>query len=219
MDQKSMEGLLSLLNRQVHQAITTRFSLADRDPKELEDMLLTCYKAEVVKRRMQMIQDSTTEERVRKAAKWLSGKHKTGLLIYGAACGTGKTTLANAMCNLVNYLFDSVYSQDRKTVYRTSAINLVKMYSDNPEQYKRMVSQELLFVDDLGTEPVNIKIYGNEFSPVTELLYNRYDWQRWTIVTSNLSDEQLKERYGTRIDDRLREMFDRILFQGNSYRK
>ena len=153
-----MEGLLSLLNRQVHQAITTRFSLADRDPKELEDMLLTCYKAEVVKRRMQMIQDSTTEERVRKAAKWLSGKHKTGLLIYGAACGTGKTTLANAMCNLVNYLFDSVYSQDRKTVYRTSAINLVKMYSDNPEQYKRMVSQELLFVDDLGTEPVNIKI-------------------------------------------------------------
>ncbi len=214
-----MEGLLSLLNRQVHQAITTRFSLADRDPKELEDMLLTCYKAEVVKRRMQMIQDSTTEERVRKAAKWLSGKHKTGLLIYGAACGTGKTTLANAMCNLVNYLFDSVYSQDRKTVYRTSAINLVKMYSDNPEQYKRMVSQELLFVDDLGTEPVNIKIYGNEFSPVTELLYNRYDWQRWTIVTSNLSDEQLKERYGTRIDDRLREMFDRILFQGNSYRK
>ena len=214
-----MEGLLSLLNRQVHQAITTRFSLADRDPKELEDMLLTCYKAEVVKRSMQMIQDSTTEERVRKAAKWLSGKHKTGLLIYGAACGTGKTTLANAMCNLVNYLFDSVYSQDRKTVYRTSAINLVKMYSDNPEQYKRMVSQELLFVDDLGTEPVNIKIYGNEFSPVTELLYNRYDWQRWTIVTSNLSDEQLKERYGTRIDDRLREMFDRILFQGKSYRK
>ena len=214
-----MEGLLSLLNRQLYQATTTRFSLADRDPKELEDMLLTCYQAEVVKRRMQMILDSTTEERVRKAAKWLSGKHKTGLLIYGAACGTGKSTLANAMCNLVNYLFDSVYSEERKVVYRTSAINLVKMYSDNPEQYKRMVSQELLFVDDLGTEPVNIKIYGNEFSPVTELLYNRYDRQRWTIVTSNLSDEQLKERYGTRIDDRLREMFDRILFQGKSYRK
>lgn len=214
-----MEGLLSLLNRQVHQATTTRFSLADRDPKELEDMLLTCYKSEVIKRRGQMIQDSTTEERVRKAAKWLSGKHKTGLLIYGATCGTGKTTLANAMCTLVNYLFDSVYSQDRKTVYRTSAISLVKLYSDSPEQYNRMANQELLFVDDLGTEPVNIKIYGNEFSPVTELLYNRYDRQRWTIVTSNLSDEQLKERYGARIDDRMREMFDKMQFQGKSYRK
>ena len=35
----------------------------------------------------------------------------------------------------------------------------------------------------------------------------------WAVV------QQLKERYGTRIDDRLREMFDRILFQGKSYRK
>ena len=214
-----MEGLLSLLNRQVHQATQARFSLANVDPVELENMLLTCYKAEVVKRRMEMLQDQTTEERVKKAAKWLSGKHKLGLLMYGAACGTGKTTLANAMCTLINYMFDSVYSQDRKTVYRTSAINLVKMYSESPDQYNRMVNQELLFVDDLGTEPVNIKIYGNEFSPVTELLYNRYDRQRWTIVTSNLSDEQLRERYGARIDDRIKEMFDKIHFQGKSYRK
>lgn len=214
-----MEGLLSLLNHQVNQATAARFSLADRDPEELANMLLTCYKAEVIKRRMQMIQDATTEERVRKAAKWLTGKHKTGLLMYGAACGTGKTTLGNAMCTLINYLFDSPYSDRRKNVYRTTAINLVKLYSENPEQYNRMATQELLFIDDLGTEPVNIKIYGNEFSPVTELLYNRYDRNRWTIVTSNLSDEQMKERYGARIDDRLREMFDKIHFQGTSYRK
>ena len=63
-----MEGLLSLLNHQVNQATAARFSLADRDPEELANMLLTCYKAEVIKRRMQMIQDATTEERVRKAA-------------------------------------------------------------------------------------------------------------------------------------------------------
>ena len=210
---------MSLLTRQVNQATATRFSLADRDPEELANMLLTCYKAEVMKRRMQMIQDKTTEERVQKAAKWLTGKHKPGLLLYGAACGTGKTTLANAMCTLTNYLFDSVYSDKRKTVFRTTALALAKMYSENPEQYKQMVSQELLFIDDLGTEPASIKIYGNEFSPVTELLYARYDRQHWTIVTSNLSDEQLKERYGTRIDDRIKEMFDKIHFQGKSYRK
>lgn len=214
-----MEGLLSLLNHQVNQATAIRFSLADKDPEELENMLLTCYKAEVIKRRMQMIQDSTTEERVRKAAKWLSGKYKSGLLLYGSACGTGKTTLGNAMCTLVNYMFDSCYSQYRKTVYRTTAINLVKVYSENQEQYNRLVTQELLFIDDLGTEPASIKIYGNEFSPVTEMLYARYDRNRWTVVTSNLSDEQIKERYGERIDDRLREMFDKIHFQGKSYRK
>ena len=210
---------MNLLNRQVHQVTATRFSLADKDPEELEDMLLTCYKAEVMKRKGRMIQDKATEDRVRKAAKWLLGKNRSGLFLYGAACGTGKTTLANAMCTLVNYIFDSVFSSERKTVYRTTAINLVKMYSDNPEQYKRLANQELLFVDDLGTEPASIKIYGNEFSPVTELIYNRYEKQQWTIVTSNLSDEQIKERYGARIDDRIREMFDKIHFQGQSYRK
>lgn len=213
-----MEGLLSLLNRQIHQHTTTRFKVSDIDSSELSDMLLTCYKAEVVKRNMQMLQDSATEERVTKVAKWLSGKHKAGLMLYGSACGTGKTTLANAVCTLVNYLFDSPYSQERKSVFKTTAINLVKMYSDSPEQYKRVVNQELLFIDDLGTEPASIKIYGNEFSPVTELLYNRYDRQMWTLVTSNLSNEQIKERYGARIDDRLREMFDKIHFAGKSYR-
>ena len=79
--------------------------------------------------------------------------------------------------------------------------------------------KELLFIDDLGVEAVNIKVYGNEFSPVTELLYNRYDRNLVTILTSNLSDEQMKDRYGARIDDRLREMFDKIHFQGPSYRK
>lgn len=214
-----MEGLLSLLNRQLQQATTARFSLADRDPTELENMLLTCYKAEVVKKNGKMIQNQATEEKVRKVVKWLSGKHRIGLLLYGAGCGTGKTTMANAMCTLINYLFDSVYSQDRKCVYRTNAINLVKMYSENPEQYKRMINHELLFVDDLGSEPVSVKIYGNEVSPITEMLYHRYDRQLWTLLTSNMNDELLKNRYGARIEDRFKEMFDRLHFNGESYRK
>ena len=210
---------MKLLNQQIHQRTQTRFKISTIDLKELSEMLLNCYKAEVIKRNARFTQDSATEERISKAAKWLSGEYKPGLLLYGAACGTGKTTLANAMCNLVNYLFDSCYSGDRKTVYRVSAINLVKFYSESPERYKNLVNQELLFIDDIGTEPVNVKIYGNEFSPVTELLYQRYDRQSWTIVTSNLSDQQLLERYGERINDRLIETFEKIHFQGKSYRK
>lgn len=214
-----MEGLLRMLNHQIHQRSETRFSLSQMDHKELSAMLLNCYKAEVIKRNAQFIQDSTTEERISKAAKWMMGKNKFGLMLYGSSCGTGKTTLANAMCNLVNYLFDSCYSNERKSVYRVTAINLAKAYSENPDLYKRLVNQELLFIDDIGTEPVSLKIYGNEFSPITELLYTRYDRQSWTVITSNLSDKQISDRYGERIDDRLREMFDRMHFQGKSYRK
>ena len=214
-----MEGLTRLLNHQINQRTEIRFKLQDYEHKDLSAMLLNCYRAEVIKRNAQFVHDSQTVDKVEKAAKWLMGNNKTGIMLYGNSCGTGKTTLANAMCTLVNYLFDSCYSSDRKSVYRVTAINLAKAYSDNPELYRRYVNQELLFIDDIGTEPVSLKIYGNEFSPITELLYNRYDKQGWTIITSNLSDSQIKERYGERIDDRLKEMFDRMHFQGKSYRK
>lgn len=214
-----MEGLLQLLNQQVSNRTLTRFEIANYELSDIKSMLLNCYKAEVVKRKMKWVLDSATEERVGKAAKWLIGKNKTGLLLYGAACGTGKTTLANAMCTLIDYIFYSPYSNDRKSVTRVTALNLVKIYSDSPDYYRKLVNTELLCIDDIGTEPVNIKIYGNEFSPVTELIYNRYDNQRMTIATSNLSEEQLGERYGERINDRLREFFDRMHFDGKSYRK
>ena len=214
-----MTELMNLLKNQVNQITTTRFSISDIEQTELMEMLKQCYHAEVVKRRMDFVCDKATEERLQKAAKWLSGKYKPGLLLYGASCGTGKTTLANAMCNLVNYLFSSCFSSERKVMYRVTAIDLVKFYSESPDRYKNLVNQELLFIDDIGTEPASVKIYGNEFSPVTELLYTRYDRQSWTLVTSNLSEDQLRERYGTRIDDRMREVFERIHFQGKSYRK
>lgn len=202
----------------MNQHIQARFKLPNIKQEDLEQMLLNCYEAEVVKRRMKLIQDNVTVGRIKKVAKWLTGEYKTGLLLYGASCGTGKTTIANAICTLISYIYDGSYNV-KKNVYKTTAINLVKLYSDNPDEYRSMANKELLFIDDLGVEAVNIKVYGNEFSPVTELLYNRYDRNLVTILTSNLSDEQMKDRYGARIDDRLREMFDKIHFQGPSYRK
>ena len=78
---------------------------------------------------------------------------------------------------------------------------------------------ELLFIDDVGTEPESVKSWGNEFSPVTELIYARYDRQLFTIATSNLADEEFGERYGLRIADRMEEMFERLHYKQNSYRR
>ena len=214
-----MEELAQVLRVQVNQATQTRFRLSDVDRDQATQMLYSCYKAEVVKRRMEFIDDDVTRDRIQKAAKWLTGDFKPGLLMYGEACGTGKTTLGYAISNLVNFLYSSVYIQYRKVVYRTTSLHIAKLYQESQERYNGLINQELLFIDDIGTEPANIKIYGNEFSPVTELLYNRYDRQKWTLATSNLSDAQLAERYGARIDDRIKEMFERMHFQGKSYRK
>ena len=74
-------------------------------------------------------------------------------------------------------------------------------------------------IDDVGVEPSIIKVWGNEISPFVDTIYYRYDRQLFTIMTSNLGEEQLREKYGERIADRFTEMFDRIHFSNKTYRR
>lgn len=81
-----------------------------------------------------------------------------------------------------------------------------------------------LVIDDLGTENEDFMQYGQRANPLAELLEKRYDLSFHrdrvrTIVTSNLTDQQLKERYGFRVFDRIREMFAVVTVKGDSLRK
>jgi len=65
-----------------------------------------------------------------------------------------------------------------------------------------------------------VKAWGNEISPVMDLIYSRYDTLRPTIITSNLSLAEMRKFYGERVGDRMQEMFNGIEFaQTLSYRK
>ena len=81
-----------------------------------------------------------------------------------------------------------------------------------------------LVIDDLGTENEDFMQYGQRANPLAELLEKRYDLSFYrdhvrTVVTSNLTDQQLKERYGFRVFDRMREMFAVVTVRGESLRK
>jgi DNA replication protein DnaC len=156
-----------------------------------------------------------------KIAKWLANPAgKPGLMLYGKA-GNGKTTMAKAVCRVINMLLDSngISPSGRKAVKQISALDLSVIARNDPDGFDRMKNTELLFLDDLGCEPVTVKSWGNEVSPVVELLYCRYDRQLFTIASSNLSDSDFRERYGDRIDDRMYEMFDRLSFTNDSFRR
>ena len=126
-------------------------------------------------------------------------------MLYGGV-GNGKSTLSRAICVLFDVLSDNKW--DSKKASCTTALEIAKAAIDDKIWFDRIKNADML-----------IKSFGNEVSPITEVLYNRYDKLLPTIVTSNLNDKEINDRYGVRIADRFEEMFDKIYFSGNSYRK
>lgn len=69
-------------------------------------------------------------------------------------------------------------------------------------------------IDDIGTENDG-KHFGKVKNVITEVMLNRYDNRlpgNMTHVTTNLNTEEIEQRYGTRVLDRMREMFNLLAF-------
>ena len=58
-----------------------------------------------------------------------------------------------------------------------------------------------------------------DYTPLPDLIYERYEKQRVTIISTNLSDDRIVAWYGKRVLDRFEEMCERIVFLGDSYRE
>lgn len=88
-----------------------------------------------------------------------------------------------------------------------------------------------LAISDFGKEEKKLMVYGNEMNVLERIICARYDfWQRrnqdrdeknmlLTHLTTNLNGESIKEMYGERVHDRIKEMFNFITFKGSSRRK
>lgn len=200
-------------------SLEQRFKV-DRYVSDIPAMLRECYRFQVEKRGFVYVEDAATLEHIQKAAAWLVGvSQKPGLFLFGKP-GNGKTTLARAIQQLINTLYFSACSSDRVELNYTPASRLVELARGEKEGIlSDLKATKLLYIDDVGTEQASVKVWGNEVSPMVELLYHRYDRQLFTLLTSNLQGEtDIVERYGERVNDRFNEMFDYIEFANPSYR-
>lgn len=91
--------------------------------------------------------------------------------------------------------------------------------------YERLRMAPCLVIDDVGTEPQEVRVYGSVYTPFEELIEARYNAGYVTIMTSNLAIDNgrsdgtsIASRYGERIADRFREEAERVPFVGKSYR-
>ena len=138
-----------------------------------------------------------------------------GLIMVGRP-GTGKNHLAAAICTEVMYKgHATIHTTVMKMIRRIKAT--WSRDSDMTEQraIKSFCEPDLLIIDEVGVQ------FGSETEKLllTEIINERYENIRPTIMLSNLPAKQLEDVLGERVVDRFRHGGEVLVFDWDSYRK
>ena len=181
--------------------------------------LTAAISAEVEYRNREFVMSDELSKQVNSVAYWLCELSNKNSLLLAGGCGNGKTTFVYAMQNLINHL--GIKDQVTGLNFGISLYNakgLANICKAHPKDWRSLMDKDILAIDDLGTEPREIIEYGNVLSPIIDLISYRYEHQLSTIITSNLTPQQISEVYGKCIGDRLKETTEIVPFLNNSYR-
>lgn len=174
--------------------------------------LVGAYAENVSKHYRQFIPTTNIADKFQKVCNWLIRSRRNGLLLYGRV-GAGKTVMALSISRILRC--GRSYEQ---VIYKTSG-DLAELFQSNRDFFHQISLAEVVIIDDLGCEPADVNIYGTIYSPFREFIHKRYARNLITVISTNLDNPTLMERYGERVWDRMYEMFDRIIYTEESYRR
>lgn len=141
-----------------------------------------------------------------------SGDLKKGLLIQGNV-GCGKTSMLEYF-RKSQRKYSIVTCSKLSYEYKTIGVHVVAHYGKNHDNWQDVG----VCFDDLGMEP-EMGNYGDKLNIMTEVLLRRYETRaKNTILTTNLTLEQIEAGYGKRVADRMKEMFNQVALPGGSLR-
>lgn len=137
-------------------------------------------------------------------SRWLSYNEGRGILCFGN-CGRGKTLI----CGKILPLLLNHYCGKVVNCYDAQQMNA---------DLDAVKQKHIICVDDVGTENLSVK-YGEKRLAFAELADEAEKRGKLLLLTTNLSIDELREKYGERTIDRLRAITKSILFSGKSLRK
>ena len=140
----------------------------------------------------------------------------TNLLLYGNT-GVGKTFLTNCIAReLLERSHTVVYLTSLKLfdILETYKFNRELSHAEKNASVSYILDSDLLIIDDLGTELNNRFTSSQLYHCIDARLNNR----RATVISTNLSFDDLRERYSERIFSRLTSNYNLLKLTGDDIR-
>lgn len=130
--------------------------------------------------------------------------------------GTGKT---HFMFSVIHQLLnDKMPLHAVRWISADRLDNLVnlemKKYGSCLHFFEKMIAPDMLFIDDFGLEPDKNKLERNYYS----ILDKRLSDNKATVISTNLNDNEILNRFGLRITSRLKQCI-RLKFEHQDRRK
>ena len=135
---------------------------------------------------------------------WLKDNEGRGLFLYGN-CGRGKTIIAQ-------YVIPAILLEYCRKI--VSCYDSQEMNTNLDE----VLTRKIICLDDIGVEDM-LNTYGNKRLAFLEVIDAAEKHGKLLIVTTNLNQKQLIDKYGERAMDRIMATMKRVLFTGKSLRK
>ena len=183
------------------------------------------YQDCVLDRRVEFQNDFYTQEIVAAVASIMTQNFPGAGLVLCGLPGSGKTTLAKAIVktclNLNRHHLFEYMGNDFKFKYRIVTGKMVNNYYQSADWLRiltELSNVPMLVIDDAGLEQATAQNFGNKENAIASLIESRYDSLKFTIITTNMVEEELFNQYGYHSLDRFDEVYTKIVHRAPSYR-
>lgn len=134
---------------------------------------------------------------------WMTNTNGKGLILVGD-CGRGKSSI---ITGVIPVIFNMKF---KKLIFPIPATDLVND--------KNLLQDYFFCIDDVGTESIK-NHYGEKTEVFASVMDNAERYFKPVFISTNLTGQQIIDRYGKRTMDRIVRLCRIVKFKGESFRK